>query len=72
MVKWMLRVWWIVSALVAAWLLVGPMGSEPTPRQILGALALVNATVAFAATAIVGRLMLLKEMLEAQDQRSRD
>jgi hypothetical protein len=60
----MLRVWWILSALVAIWLLVKTPVGDGRHEQILAGLAIVNATAAFAGTAIVGRLMLVMEKLE--------
>lgn len=61
-VKLVLRAWWVLSALAAGWLFA--TASSDTDR-ILGALAVVNATAAFAGTAAVGRLDMILDHLEA-------
>jgi len=50
--KWFLRIWWILSALVA-------VGLFARGEPVLGGLAVVNATAAFAGTAVIGRQELI-------------
>lgn len=59
--RWLLRAWWILSALAAAVLLARAGRTGDPTTLVLGALAVVNATVGFAGTAAVARLDLLLE-----------
>jgi hypothetical protein len=61
-VKWVLRAWWVLSALAAVILFVTGESKQDT---ILATLAVVNATAAFAGTAAVGRLDMILDRLEA-------
>ena len=61
-VKLALRAWWILSALAALALFAT---AQDAHDRILTALAVVNATAAFAGTAAVGRLDLILDHLEA-------
>ncbi len=59
LVQWILRVWWIMSL---GW------GAYWFSRQesLLGMLAVLNATIAFIGTAIVGRMALILKHFESQ------
>jgi hypothetical protein len=59
MTRWILRSWWIANAVTAVFLLCSASGEHAAHRHLLGALAVINATIGFVGTAIVGRLELI-------------
>ncbi len=61
MTRWLLRLAWILSALIGLALLRRGIQLGSPWHLGLAALALVNANLGFAATAIVGRLEILIE-----------